>query len=83
MGYDPTAALNNLLTRKQAIAVELAGLVGGASPNGAPGSMPNASGGGSIDHVGYRKSLYDELAQIDLAIQTLQGPFEILQQGMT
>jgi len=76
--YDPTAALNSLLTRKQQIAVEIAGLVAGTVP-----ALPNAQGAGSHDFVGYRKSLYDELAQIDQAIAVLQGPFEILQQGMT
>lgn len=81
--YDPSAAVNNLLSRKQAIALELAGIAGGAAPNGVPGSLPNASGAGSIDHVGYRKSLYEELKNIDEAIAILQGPYEILQQGMT
>lgn len=83
MVYDPSVSLANLQTRQQAIYAELAAIAGGATPNGVPGSLPNASGGGSIDHVGYRKSLYDELKEINEMIAILQGPFEILQQGMT
>jgi hypothetical protein len=81
--YDPSAALNNALTRKQDILVELAAIAGGATPNGVPGSLPNASGGGGIQHDQYVDRLYRELDNLDKLIGRLQGPFEILQQGMT
>lgn len=78
MAYDPTTALNNLLARKQQITTELAAMAAGTLP-----AVPNAQGAGSIDFVGYRKSLYDELRSIDELIAVMQGPFEVMQQGMT
>lgn len=61
----------NLLTRRSAILAELAAL-----DSTKAGGLPNTTGGGdkvSIDHVGYRKSLYEELAQINSMISAAEG----------
>lgn len=78
MTYDPSAVLNNLLTRKANLAAEIAAFAGGTAPD-----LPNAQGGGSHDWQGYVQKRLDQIIQIDQAIATLQGPYEILQQGMT
>lgn len=66
--------LANLQTRLAAIDAELAGIVGG---NGAAGSLPDAQGGGSIQHVAYRKSLYEERKMLLEAISLADGPWEL------
>lgn len=61
----------NLATRKSAILAELAAL-----DSTKAGGKPNTTGGGdkvSIDHVGYRKSLYEELAMINSMIASIEG----------
>lgn len=61
----------NLRTRRSAVLAELA-----AISSTTAGGKPNASGGGDklhIDHVGYRKSLYDELAMINEMIAAIEG----------
>jgi hypothetical protein len=61
----------NLLTRRTAILAELAAL-----DSTKAGGKPNTTGGGdkvSIDHVGYRKSLYEELAMINSTLTAIQG----------
>lgn len=56
--------LDNLKTRRTAIASELAALTSTAA-----GGLPNASGEGlNIDHMGYRLSLYKELDEINALI---------------
>jgi hypothetical protein len=63
--------LENLLARRSEIATKLANL--GALDN------PNATGSGhQIDRVGYRRSLLDELAQINRLINALGGPWEVM-----
>lgn len=81
------AYVGNLKTRRAAICAELSVLSATA-----PGGKPNAGGNGStVDHTGYKKSLYDELAQIDDAIRragetaaaediAANGPWEIEQE---
>lgn len=73
--------LQNLRARRDAIGVELAALSATAA-----GGKPNMGGvaGGSVDHTGYKKSLYDELAEIqrqlaDTSMIDAQenGPWEI------
>jgi len=71
----------NLITRRNAIAVELAALTATAA-----GGKPNMAGGGGagIDHVGYKDGLYRELAEIDKQLANMaaadaaeNGPWEI------
>lgn len=65
--------LANLQTRRTAICVELAALSSTAA-----GGKPDVSAGGiKIEHVAYKKSLYEELASIDKAILSIDGPYEI------
>lgn len=41
------------------------------------GGLPNTSGTGDhIDHVAYKKSLYEELSDIEKALEILEGPQE-------
>lgn len=72
--------LDNLLARKTAIAAELA-----AIDSTKPGGRPNISGGGGgiVDHVAYKKGLYEELAMLDEQISIAQGPFEIQSRAYT
>jgi len=75
--------LTDLKTRRDAITAELAALSSTAA-----GGKPNASGGDQVDHVGYKKGLYEELRQINAAIKEAaetaaaesaadDGPYEI------
>jgi hypothetical protein len=70
--------LENLTTRRSAILAELAALSSSAA-----GGRPNINGGGMgvVDHVGYKRSLYDELKEINSQIDVLQGPWEIPLEG--
>ena len=84
-------ALENLITRRDAIAAELAAL--GTASAGLtqsyssssdidPGGLPNTTGPGTnIDHVGYKMSLYQELNEINKLIAALAGGFDITSQG--
>lgn len=64
--------LEYLQQRKATILQRLASLDGGA------GDKPNASlDGESVDHVGYRRSLYEELDLINKQIATAEGPWEV------
>ena len=65
--------LQNLVTRRSAIYAELAAMVPGQG-----NARPNIDGGGmgTVDHVGYRKSLMDELVAINQQIAIAQGPYE-------
>lgn len=74
-------AIENLLTRRDAIAAELAAL--GVTK---AGGKPNVSADGqSTDHVGYKDGLYRELKSIEEAIQMIQsrdsGPFAVESYG--
>jgi hypothetical protein len=66
--------LENLTTRRDAIATELAALT-----NSLAGGKPNAGASG-VDHVGYKDGLYRELAELDKLIAAAQessdGPWE-------
>ena len=74
--------LQNLITRRDAIGVELAAL-----STSRAGGMPNTTGAGSgTDHVGYKDGLYRELAELNklIAEQRSSGdgtPWEFEQAG--
>ena len=76
--------LENLKTRRSAIIAELAGLT-----STSPGGRVNQTAmGRSLDHVGYRMSLLQELKDINALIATADdgsgagGSFEIESQGL-
>lgn len=61
-----------LIQRRDAICAELAALTSSAA-----GGKPNSSGGGDmvhVDHQGYKKSLYDELREINATLAAIEGP---------
>lgn len=70
--------LTNLLTRRSNILNELAAL-----SSSTPGGKPNVQGGGAgtVDHVGYKKSLYEELELLNRQIDMIQGPWEVPLEG--
>ncbi|HEY2250715.1 MAG TPA: hypothetical protein VGH74_06625 [Planctomycetaceae bacterium] len=71
--------LANLLTRRSNIIAELAAMTSTAN-----GGKPSYTiDGQQVDHVAYRKSLYDELRELNLQITILQGPFEEQGQAVT
>ena len=70
---------DNLLTRRSNVIAEPAAMNSAAS-----GGKPSyAIDGQEVDHVAYRKSLYDELAQLNQQIALLQGPCERMSRGVT
>jgi hypothetical protein len=74
-----TTDLQNLLTRRSNVIAELAAMNSTAS-----GGKPSYSiDGQEVDHVAYRKSLYDELRELNRQIAVLQGPFEVQGQAVT
>jgi hypothetical protein len=69
--------LTNLLARRSAIYAQLAAL-----STTSPGGGPNTTGEGvSVDQVGYRKSLLDELNQLNEQISILGGPYQFQTRG--
>lgn len=58
--------LDDLRTRRATVAAQLAAMTV-TSVGGKPNAM-TADGGTSVDHVGYRKSLLEELKMLDEAI---------------
>lgn len=78
MAYDPNAALTSLLTRKQNIQTWLASLAVGVIPD-----LPQSEGAGNINWPEWIAKKETELAALNALIAIEQGPFEILQQGMT
>lgn len=76
-------AIENLQARRDAICAELAGLNSSKA-----GGKPNlVVDGQQVDHTGYKKSLYDELAMLDKQIKLMQasedGPFIFETRGYT
>jgi len=72
-----TQVIADLLTRRDAVLTQLAGL-GSTSVGG----LPNTSGTGDhVDHVGLRQSLYQELAEIDEMLERIAGPQESISRG--
>ena len=71
--------LDNLLTRRSNVLAELAAMTSTAN-----GGKPSYTiDGQMVDHVSYRKSLYDELRELNRQITILQGPFEVQGQAVT
>jgi hypothetical protein len=67
----------NLQTRRDAIYAELA-----AMTSTSVGGKPNYSiDGQSVDHVTYRKSLYEELGSINDILASIGGPIEEVTYG--
>ncbi len=62
--------LENLTTRRDAIATKLAAMDG---TNSTPGDLPTTSGEGvNVDHVGYKDGLYRELDRLNALIDAAQ-----------
>jgi hypothetical protein len=72
------ANIDELIARKQAIITWLNSQTPGQGMD-----LPNAQGGGNVDWVGYRKSLLEELAQINQLIAAEAGPWEVQVKGQT
>lgn len=70
--------LENLTTRRDAIGVELAAL----TSTKVGGTATGAIDGQQVDHVGYRLSLYKELAEINNLIASAEGPWEVLTEAL-
>lgn len=81
-----SAYIESLLVRRAAIVAELS-VLNSTKPGGKP-NLSQSDGGTALDHMGYKKSLYDELKMIDESIQRdgqtqaaiiagEDGPFEI------
>ena len=64
--------LANLKTRRDAIYAELAALSSTKA-----GGKPDSRQGG-IDHMAYKRSLYEELREIRETITAAGGPFEVI-----
>lgn len=76
----------DLITRRNAVAAELAALAV-SKPGGQP-NVANQDGGTTIDHAGYKASLYAELRELNEQLKDIaeleavesgtEGPFEIV-----
>jgi hypothetical protein len=76
-GLPSSQDLTNLLARRSAIYSQLA-----AMTTTSPGGGPNTTGEGvSVDQVGYRKSLLDELNQLNEQISIVGGAFQYVTRG--
>ena len=72
-------ALENLITRRDAICTELAAL-----DSTKVGGLANATGAGAnVDHQTYKMNLYKELEAIENRITAAQGPVEVETQYFT
>lgn len=63
-----TAAITSLRNARDALAAKYEALVSDAT---LAGGKPNAGGGASADHMGYRAQLWRELMEIDKAIAAM------------
>ena len=70
--------LENLVSRRNAIGVELAALDATKA-----GGLPDHSGKANVGHVQYRLSLYQELAHINEQIEAASGGWEIRSEAPT
>lgn len=77
MTKSQSEVITDLLTRRDAVLAQLAGL-----SSTSVGALPNTSGTGDhVDHVGLRQSLYGELTEIDELLQRIAGPRESISRG--
>ena len=74
-------ALENLTTRRNAICAELAA---GETPGGQSFRQPTLSiDGETVNTDAYVDRLYRELGQINMALSTIGGPWEVIAEGTT
>ena len=66
-----------LETRKAVVLAELAAM----TSTSAGGKPDYSADGQSVSHTAYRKSLYDELDDIDERLSRAEGPIEEVTQG--
>lgn len=71
------ALVDDLKTRRDAVAAELAAITATAA-----GGKPNASSANSVDHVGYKDGLYRELRELNELIATYEGTAESVTYGV-
>lgn len=71
------AALDDLLTRRDAVIAEIAALDATKA-----GGKPNTSGSNTVDHVGYKDALYRELDQLNRLVSLLEGPDKDVRYGV-
>lgn len=80
MAYSQATILTKLQARYDAILLELSVL-----DDTLAGGKPNAAGPNAVDHVGYKRGLYEELGwlkeQIDATQSLIDGPIEVVTEG--
>jgi len=78
MAYSNSTVLEKLQARRDAILDELAAMTSASA-----GGKPDSTQGG-IQHVAYKKSLYEELEMITKQLATsFNDPFEVVVEGCT
>jgi len=77
MAYSYSSIIDKLKTRRDAIIDELNSMTSASA-----GGKPNSSLTG-VDHVGYKRSLYEELAMLQKQLAGYADPFEIGIEGYT
>ena len=77
MAYSHADIISKLQTRRDAIVDELNALTSAAA-----GGKPNSSLTG-VDHVGYKRALYEELDMIGRQLASNADPFEVVVEGDT
>jgi hypothetical protein len=77
MAYSYSSIIDKLKTRRDAIIDELNSMTSASA-----GGKPNSSLTG-VDHVGYKRSLYEELAMLQKQLAGYADPFEIVIEGDT
>lgn len=77
MAYSESDIVDKLKTRRDAIVNELNALTSSSA-----GGKPNSSLTG-VDHIGYKRALYEELSMIRQQLASFGGPFEVVVEGNT
>jgi hypothetical protein len=76
------AELDTLNSIIAACEANILAAVNGSVP-GIPGSLPNASGGGQVDHGEYIQRQRDTIAWAKAQIASAAGPWEVQVKGQT